>query len=341
MFLTFLSRFRGVLVICALANAAVSAADVLGAGATLPGPLYAKWAESFYKETKLKVNYQPIGSGGGVKQILAGTVDFGATDDPVNAAALARDGLIQFPTVLAAITVVANIRGINATELKLDGLIVSRIYLGEITRWNAAEIAAINPGVDLPDQVINVVRRADGSGSTVLFTEFLAAANPSWREKVGVAKSVSWPVGIGGKGNEGVATFVKRIPGSIGYVELLTAVKANLQPVKLLNPSGVFVKPSPESVVAAALSARFDPANGLAASLINQPGADAWPLAATTYVLFRRADLGKETSQKALLFFRYSLNQGSADARALLYVPLPDAVRVQVEALIAATNTPG
>jgi len=315
-------------------SAPVRGADLLGAGATLPGPLYAKWAESFHRETGLKVNYQPIGSGGGVKQILAGTVDFGASDDPVKPAELASGGLLQFPTVLAGITVVANVRGVDARALKLDALTLSRIYLGEITHWNDPAIAQLNAQVNLPAQAINVVRRADGSGSTALFTEYLSGANERFRREIGVAKSVSWPVGIGGKGNEGVATYVKRIPGSIGYVELLTALKANLQPVQLRNADGYFVSPSTASVAAASADARFDPALGLAASLINRPGREAWPLTATTYVLLRRVDFRNQTLRDVLRFFRYALEHGDADAHAMHYVPLPPAVKVQVLAAV-------
>lgn len=333
--------YLGLFVVCVLASCNLRAADVLGAGATLPGPLYAKWAESYHRETGVKVNYQPIGSGGGVKQIAAGTVDFGATDDPVKPAELASLGLIQFPTVLAGITVVANIRNVDARQLKLDGLTLSRIYLGEVVRWNDPQIAALNPQLKLPEQAINVVRRADGSGSTALFTEYLALANPKWQAQVGVAKSVNWPVGIGGKGNEGVATYVKRIPGSIGYVELLTAIKANLQPLSLRNAAGAFVAPSPETVSAAAANAPFDPNQGLAASLINLPGTDAWPLTATTYVLIRRADLGSPKSQSALAFFRWAMGSGRGDAEALLYVPLPERVQSQVQiAVDTAGATP-
>jgi phosphate transport system substrate-binding protein len=333
MFVRLNSLIGATVLLCATAGNAW-AADVLGAGATLPGPLYAKWAERYHQLTQIKVNYQPIGSGGGVKQITAGTVDFGATDDPVKPDVLQSEGLLQFPSVLAALTVVANVRGVDARAMKLDGALVAAIYLGEITRWNDPKIAALNPTLSLPAQTINVVRRADGSGSTALFTEYLAAASPAWRDSVGVAKSVSWPVGIGGKGNEGVATYVKRIPGSIGYVELLTAIKANLQPVQLRNPAGAFARATPTSVEAAAASAVFDPARGLAASLINQPGADAWPLTATTYVLFRRSDLGKPTTADALKFFRWAITEGGTDATALNYVPLPASVRAQVLGLI-------
>ena len=329
----------GIYALATLASCNLRASDVLGAGATLPGPLYAKWAESYHRETGVKVNYQPIGSGGGVKQIAAGTVDFGATDDPVKPAELASLGLMQFPTVLAGIAVVANIRDVDASQLKLDGLTLSRIYLGEVVRWNDPQIAALNPQLLLPEQAINVVRRADGSGSTALFTEYLAQSNPKWQAQVGVAKSVNWPVGIGGKGNEGVATYVKRIPGSVGYVELLTAVKAKLQPLSLRNAAGVFVAPSPKTVSAAAANAQFDSSKGLAASLINRSGTDAWPLTATTYVLMRRADLNAPKSQSALAFFRWAARSGRSDAEALLYVPLPDHVQSQVRVAIEGADS--
>lgn len=313
--------------VCALASppAIASAADISGAGATFPYPVYAKWAEAYKAETGIAINFQSIGSGGGIKQIKAGTVDFGATDKPLDAQELEAAGLAQFPTVMGGVVPVVNIKGLKPGELKLTGPIIARIYLGEITKWNDPAIVALNPGLTLPDRAIAVVYRSDGSGTTFNFTYYLAATYPGWNA-VGVNTAVEWPVGIGGKGNDGVTSMAGHMTGSIGYVEYAYALHNNLSYVSLQNRAGKFVEPNLKSFQAAAVGANWKDAKGFHLILADQPGAGSWPMAAATYILVHKKSARPAKTKEVLRFFDWSYEHGDKLAEDLDYVPMPKAV---------------
>jgi phosphate transport system substrate-binding protein len=301
------------------------AQDVTGAGATFPAPLYAKWADAYNKATGAKINYQSVGSGAGLRQIRGKTVDFGASDMPLSDADLAKDGLMQFPTVIGGVVPVVNVRGITAGQLRLNGQVLGDIYLGKITRWNDAAITALNPGVPLPDAAIAPVRRADGSGTTFIFTNYLSKVNAEWKSKVGEGTAVNWPTGAGGKGNEGVAAFVQRLPNSIGYVEYSYAVTNKMASVQMRNQAGSFVKPDDASFKAAAAGA--DWSKTFNQILTEQPGAQTWPITGATFIMMHTKQDKPAQASASLKFFEWAFNNGDAMATQLEYVPLPAGVK--------------
>ena len=314
----------------ALNTAALYAEEMLnGAGATFPYPVYSAWANEYSRITGMKLNYQSIGSGGGIKQITERTVDFGASDKPLKPEELAKDNLLQFPAVIGGVVPVINIPGIKAGELKLDADAVCRIYMGEIKNWNDPKLKGMNPKLSLPASEITVVHRSDGSGTTAIFTDYLSDVCPAWKEKVGAGTSVSWPVGIGGKGNEDVANYVQQQKNSIGYVEFAYAKQNNLSHTFLKNHAGAFVEPSFESFEDAAATASFDPAKHFYLWLNDAPGKKAWPIAGATFILLAKEK--KDSNMKVVKFFDWAFKNGDNKAKELVYVPLPKALKAKVE----------
>ena len=307
-----------------------SSGGISGAGATFPAPLYAKWAEAYKGQTNLTLNYQPIGSGGGIKQIEAGTVDFGASDKPLKPEDLDKNGLIQFPTVVGGVAPIVNLPGIAPGQIKLTGAVLADIFLGAITKWNAPAIAALNPGVPLPGTPISVIHRADGSGTSFLFTTYLAGQNPTWASKVGGSDAVNWPTGQGGKGNDGVAAFVKQTPGAIGYVEYAYAKQNNLTYLDLKNHDGQVVAPTAATFAAAAAGADWTKAPGNYLLLLDQPGAAAWPITGATFILMHRSQADAGKAKAVLGFFDWAYKNGDATAATLDYISLPAAVKDMV-----------
>ena len=305
---------------------AAAGTTINGAGATFPYPVYAQWAYLYNKETGVKLNYQSIGSGGGIKQITAKTVDFGASDAPLTSEKLDKEGLLQFPMVMGGVVPVVNIPGIKPGGIKLTAATLSGIFLGEITKWNDAKIAADNPGVNLPDTAVTVVHRADGSGTTWIFTNYLSKVSKLWKEKVGNAKSVKWPAGVGGKGNEGVAAYVQRIKGAIGYVEYAYALQNQLTYALLKNRSGGFVAPTSTSFQAAAANAKWDKAAGFYLVLTDQPGKASWPITGASFILVHKDQKDAETIKAVLDFFDWCYANGGPTAENLHYVPMPKPV---------------
>ncbi len=318
--------------LAALAFAATaSAQDVTGAGASFPAPLYAKWAADYNKATGVRINYQSVGSGAGIRQIDAKTVDFGASDAPLKDEDLVKKGQIQFPTVIGGVVPVVNIQGIAPGQLRLNGQVLGDIYLGKITKWSDAAIKALNPGVNLPDAAIAAVRRADGSGTTFIFTNYLSKVNADWKAKVGEGTAVNWPTGAGGKGNEGVAAFVGRLPNSIGYVEY-AYVKQNKMTFALMqNAAGQFVSPDDTAFKAAAAGA--DWSKSFYQILTNQPGAQSWPITGATFILMHKVQDKPAQAAAMLKFFDWAYKNGDKTADDLDYVPMPAAVKAQIEKL--------
>jgi phosphate transport system substrate-binding protein len=304
------------------------AADITGAGATFPSPIYAKWADAYKQKTGIGLNYQSIGSGGGIKQIRAKTVDFGASDMPLKPEDLEKDGLMQFPTVVGGEVLVVNIEGLKPGEMKLTGKLVADIYLGKITKWNDPQLAQVNPGLKLPDQQITVVHRSDGSGTTFIFTNYLSKVSPEWKQKVGADVSVSWPAAsdAGGKGNEGVASFVQRIKGAIGYVEYAYAKQNKLAVAKMTNRDRGTVAPSDKTFAAAAAGADWKKAPGMHLVLTDQPGKDSWPMTGASFILMHTQQAKPENAKEVLKFFEWAFKNGDQMASDLDYVPMPDAV---------------
>jgi len=300
------------------------AGDITGAGATFPYPIYAKWADAYKTKTGIGMNYQSIGSGGGIKQIEANTVDFGASDMPLKPEDLEKNGLMQFPTVVGGVVPVINVSGISAGALKLDGATLADIYLGKITMWNDPAIAALNKGLNLPDDDITVVHRSDGSGTSFIFTHYLSQVSPAWKSSVGEGTAVSWKAGTGGKGNEGVASYVQRIKGSIGYVEYAYALQNKMSHVQLKNHDGLFVQPESSAFQAAAAGADWSKAPGLYLLLTNAPGAKSWPIAGATFILMHKTQKKPATAKDVLQFFDWAYANGDKMASDLDYVPLPD-----------------
>ncbi len=300
------------------------AQTITGAGATFPFPIYAKWADEYKKSTGISMNYQSIGSGGGIKQIQSKTVDFGATDMPLKAEDLAKDGLIQFPAIIGGVVPVTNMDNVAPGQLKLTGEILADIYLGKIKNWNEKAITDLNPGVKL-DGPITVVRRSDGSGTTFLFVDYLSKVSPEWKTKVGVGTAVSWPEGVGGKGNEGVAQYVQRIKGSIGYVEFAYAKKNKLDYIQMRNRDGVFVTPDDSAFAAAAAGADWKGTPGMGVVLTNQVGKASWPMAGASFILMYAKPGKPEQSKEVLKFFDFAFKNGAKSASELDYVPLPPA----------------
>jgi phosphate transport system substrate-binding protein len=302
-----------------------AAQDMTGAGATFPAPVYAKWADAYHKATGARLNYQSIGSGAGIQQIRAKTVDFGASDMPLGDEELAKENLVQFPMVIGGVVPVVNIKGIAPGQIRLTGQVLGDIYLGKITKWNAPALTSLNPGVALPDAAISPVRRADGSGTTFIFTNYLSKVNPDWKSRVGEGTAVNWPTGAGGKGNEGVAAFVQRLPNSIGYVEYAYAKQNKMTHTLLRNREGVFVPPDADNFKAAAAAA--DWSKTFHQVLTEQAGKDAWPISGATFILMHRSQDKPATATQVLKFFDWAFANGDKMADELEYVPLPATVK--------------
>ena len=315
----------------------VEAAETLnGAGATFPYPVYSAWAYDYSKVTGMQLNYQSIGSGGGIRQITERTVDFGASDAPLASEQLTKDKLLQFPAVIGGVVPVVNIPGVKAGELKLDSDAVCKIYLGEIKKWSDPKIKSLNPKVKLPDDEITVVHRSDGSGTTAIFTNYLSGVCPEWKSKVGDGTSVKWPVGIGGKGNEGVASYTKRQASSIGYVEFAYAQQNKLAFTLLKNPAGNFVEPSFKTFEDAAATANFDPKKDFNLWLVNAPGKQAWPIAGATFILLAKEKTA--SNKKVVSFYDWAFKNGDKKAKELVYVPLPVSLKNKIRAYWKANS---
>ena len=315
-------------IVLAGTSSAVVAQDVTGAGASFPAPLYARWAADYYKASRARINYQSVGSGAGLKQIRGKTVDFGASDMPLQDEELQKDGLVQFPTVIGGVVPVVNIAGIQPGQLKLSGAVLADIYLGKIARWNDPAISKLNPALKLPDAQIAQVRRADGSGTTFIFTNYLSKVSTEWRSKVGEGPAVNWPAGAGGKGNEGVSAFVQRLPNSIGYVEYSYAKQNRMTYVDLQNASGNFVAPGDTAFKAAAAGA--DWSKSFYQILTNQPGKDSWPITGATFIMMHGKQDKPDTAAAVLKFFDWAYKNGDKTADDLDYVPMPDSVKAAI-----------
>jgi len=314
-----------------LAGFGAQAAEITGAGASFPAPVYAKWADAYQKATGNKVNYQSIGSGGGIKQINAKTVDFGASDKPLSTADLDKGGLMQFPTVIGGVVPVVNVDGVKPGDLHLTGAVLADIYLGKITKWNDKAIAELNPKINLPATDIAVVRRADGSGTSFIFTNYLSKVSEEWKTKVGEGTAVQWPTGMGGKGNEGVAAFLQRIPNSVGYVEYAYAKQNKLAHVILKNAAGNYVAPDDETFKDAAATADWNK-SAFGEILTNQAGKKAWPITGATFILMHKVQDKPAQAAEVLKFFEWSYKNGNNMASELDYVPLPDSLVKQIAA---------
>jgi phosphate transport system substrate-binding protein len=309
-----------------------SAGDITGAGATFPAPIYTKWAEIYKTQNGTGLNYQSIGSGGGIKQIQAKIVDFGASDAPLNPNELAAAGLTQFPTVIGGVVPVVNIDGIAPGQLKLDGKVLADIFLGRITKWNDKRIVADNAGLALPDEAIHVMYRYDGSGTTFIFTTYLSQISPDWKDDIGAGKAVKWPIGTGGKGNAVVASYVERIKNSIGYVEYAYALPNKMTFTQMKNRDGQFVSPTDSSFKAAAANAKWDADKGFFEILTNEPGKDSWPITGATFILIYKSQEKPENAAEMLKFFDWAFTNGDKLASDLNYVPLPDSLKTMIHA---------
>jgi len=311
---------------------AALAADITGAGATFPYPIYAKWAEAYKKETGVGLNYQSIGSSGGIRQINARTVAFGATDAPVKGEDLTKNGQVQFPAIIGGTVPIFNLEGFQQGELRVTGAVLAEMFMGWIVNWNDPKIAALNPGKKLPDQTITVIHRADGSGTTFNFTDYLTVSSTLWAEKVGRGAAVKWPAAssVGGKGNEGVAANVARVKGSIGYVEYAYAKKNNLPYFQMQNRDGRWVRPDDRTFAAAAAGADWFSVPGMGLSIVNQRGADSWPISTASFIIMYRDPADKKQSEEVLKFFDWSFRNGKQLALDLDYVPLPDTLTQQI-----------
>jgi phosphate transport system substrate-binding protein len=310
----------------AVTMATAMAADITGAGATFPYPIYSKWAEAYKAKTGVGLNYQSIGSGGGIKQIKAKTVDFGASDMPLSPEDLSEAGLMQFPAILGGVVPIVNLEGVQPGQLKMTGDVLANIYLGKITKWNDAQITALNPGVKLPGDDITVVHRSDGSGTSFLWTDFLSKTSPAFKSEVGSGTAVKWPAGVGGKGNEGVAANVQRIKGSIGYVEYAYAKKNKMSYTQLKNRDGQFVQPDDETFKAAAAGADWAKTPGMQVILTNQAGKSSWPITGASFILMHKSQANAESAKEVLKFFDWAYKNGGADATELDYVAMPASV---------------
>jgi phosphate transport system substrate-binding protein len=310
---------------------AVQAQDITGAGATFPAPVYAKWAEAYKAATGAQLNYQAIGSGGGIKQIVAKTVDFGASDDPLSGEDLTKNGLLQFPAVIGGVVAVFNVPGIGANQLVLNGAVLGEIYRGAIKTWNDPALAKLNPSLKLPDSAITLIYRSDSSGTTAVFTDYLAQTNPAFKTSPGAGKTVNWPAGVGGRGNAGVAANVTKIAGAIGYVEYAYAKQNKIPFAAMLNRDGKRVEADDLTFAAAADKADWNSEPGFGISLNNQAGEKAWPITSASFILMHKAATDPKRSAEALKFFRWSLANGGKLAVDLDYVPLPASVVKQIE----------
>ena len=322
-----MKTFAAALALASTVTAAV-AQDVTGAGASFPAPLYSRWAADYNKATGNRINYQSVGSGAGMRQIRGKTVDFGASDAPLTDDELAKDGLMQFPTAIGGVVPVVNLPGIQTRQLRLTGALLADIYLGKITKWNDPAIAALNPGLKLPDAQIAVVRRADGSGTTFIFTNYLSKVSPDWKSKVGEGTAVNWPTGAGGKGNEGVSAFVQRLPNSIGYVEYAYAKQNKMTYALMQNAAGSFVAPEDTTFKAAAAGA--DWSKSFYQILTNQPGKDSWPITGATFIMMHNKQDKPQQAAASLRFFDWAFKNGDKVAEELDYVPMPDSVKAAI-----------
>ena len=316
----------GALLAGALLSGAAQAVDITGAGATFPYPIYAKWADAYKKATGAGLNYQSIGSGGGIKQITAKTVDFGASDAPMKGEDLEKNGLIQFPAIMGGVVPVYNLKGVKSGELKLTGTLIADIYLGKVKMWNDPAIAKLNPGIGLPNQAISAVNRSDGSGTTFLFTNYLSKVSAEWKSTIGEGTAVKWSTGVGGKGNEGVANYVARIDGSIGYVEYAYAKQNKLSYAQMMNKDGQLVVPSDDNFKAAAAGADWNSVPGMGVVLTDQPGKASWPITGASFILIHKRQEKPENGKEVLRFFDWSFKNGAKMADDLDYVPMPDPV---------------
>ncbi|MDN4039691.1 phosphate ABC transporter substrate-binding protein PstS [Massilia sp. YIM B02443] len=307
------------------------AADMTGAGATFPYPIYAKWAEGYKAATGNGLNYQSVGSGAGIKQIKAKTVDFGASDMPLKADELEKEGLMQFPAIMGGVVAVVNVDGVTPGQLKMTGPVLADIYMGKITKWNAQPIAALNPGVKLPDTDITVVHRADSSGTSFLWTDYLSKTSPAWKDSIGAGTTVKWAVGVGGKGNEGVAANVQRIKGAIGYVEWAYAKKNKLAHTQLRNKDGADLQPSDDAFKAAAANVEWTKAPGFGVVLTDGAGKQSWPITGVSYILMHKTQQDAQKGREVVKFFDWSFKNGAPAAAELDYVPMPATVVKQVQ----------
>jgi phosphate transport system substrate-binding protein len=321
----------------ALMTLSVQAAEFTGAGATFPFPIYSKWAEAYKASTGIGLNYQSIGSGGGMRQIKAKTVDFGASDQPMKVEELEKEGIVQFPAIIGGVVPVFNLEGIQAGQLKFTPELISAIHLGKISKWNDKAIAAINPDVKLPDLAITVVHRADGSGTTFLWTDYLSKANAEFKDKVGTGNAVKWPTGVGGKGNEGVAANVQRVKGAFGYVEYAYAKRNKIPYGQMKNRDGEFVMPDDETFKAAAASADWANTPGMGVLLTNQPGKQSWPATGASFILMHKTQADALTGRAVLKFFDWAYKNGGQMATELEYVPIPAPVVKQIQELWKAS----
>ena len=324
--------FRTLLVACGLLTAGIAQAQITGAGATFPAPIYAKWAEAYKAASGVALNYQAIGSGGGIKQIQAKTVDFGATDDPLSGDELSKGGLVQFPAVIGGVVPVVNLAGVKPGEMKLTGTVLADIFRGQIKTWNDPAIAQLNPGVKLPATAITLVYRSDSSGTTYVFTDYLAQVSSAFKAAPGSGKTVNWPTGLGGRGNAGVAANVTKIDGAVGYVEYAYAKQNKMIHTALVNRDGKVVQPDDLTFAAAANRVDWKSEPGFGVNLNNQPGAEAWPITSATFILMYRAAGDAKRSAEALKFFKWAMNSGQKLAVDLDYVPLPPSVVKLIEA---------
>jgi phosphate transport system substrate-binding protein len=345
-----MSRARAAVLLCAAlcgtgAQAGTSTGtgtvSVTGAGATFPAPLYVAWAQQYRAETGVELNYQAIGSGGGIRQIKAGTVDFGASDKPLGAAELAAAGLVQFPTVVGGVVAIVNVPGLPPGRLRLTGAVLGDVYLGRIKRWNDPAIARLNPDIHMPPLPITVVHRSDGSGTSFLFTSYLKAVSPAWARVVGASDSVKWPAGIGGKGNDGVAVFVKQTLGAIGYVEYAYTRHDRVTWLLIQNRAGHYPQPGPTSFAAAAVDANWASTPGDGVVLVDQPGAAAWPITGATFILMKREAPDPRRAGQVLRFFAWAQARGDAAATALTFVTLPAPVKALVRSQWAQVRAGG
>lgn len=325
------SKSLSVLLTALCLSGVAHATDVTGAGSSFVYPVLSKWSQDYSKNSSNRINYQSIGSGGGIAQIKAATVDFGASDAPLSADELKAGGLGQFPSVIGGIVPVMNVEGVAAGQLKLDGDVLAKIFLGDIKAWNDPAIAALNPGLNLPVANITVVHRSDGSGTSYNFTNYLSKVSDSWKTKIGFGTTVPWPVGVGGKGNEGVSAYVKQIKNSIGFVEYAYALQNKMTYTQLKNASGKFVKPDAKAFQAAADTADWAHAKDFNLIMTNAPGEGAWPITATTWIIMYKQPKNAEQSQAAFSFFKWSLEKGQQQAAALDYVALPDSLVTRIE----------
>ena len=321
-------------------SAPSEAGGIHAAGATFPAPIYAKWAQDYQQQTGVGLNYQAIGSGGGIKQIKSKTVDFGASDKPLKAEELDQAGLYQFPTVMGGVVPIMNLTGVAPGQIRLTGPVLASIFMGQVAKWTDPQIAALNPGVKLPNLPITVVHRSDGSGTSFLFTSYLAQVSPAWASKVGASDAVQWPTGLGGKGNDGVAAFVKQTAGSIGYVEFAYAKQNNMVFADLQNRDGAYVSPTAGNFAAAAAGADWTKAPGNYLLLLNQPGAKAWPITGATFILVYKHQADAAKGKAVLSFFDWAYKNGDAAASSLDYVPLPGPVKTMVRGQWAGVTGP-